>query len=257
MDTNSIQPLNGKVNVTIHKNYLVKDKDSNYAKVQRTTAGMNNVIAEVLKTTKVYDAATLTAVSMLFKEAALELLSKGIAVNLLEIVTAYPNALGSISSSNPNLSDIPSLTLGFKPSQDSLEAIRKANVSMAKQEDTSPAITEIEDLFTHKKDGSITKGKPVRLTGRRLKIAGEPEKTGLFLAPLGTNGKIDETESDWIRAADESFFRNTLIYLELTLPEALESGKSYTLVIKTASGRGKAVNKTVRKLVYGKPLTVN
>lgn len=145
MDTNSIQTLGGKVNVTIHKNYMLKDKDLNYAKVQRTTAGMNNVIAEILKKTKVYDAATLTAVSMLFKETVLELLSQGIAVNLLEIVTAYPNALGSISSTNPDLSDIPGLTLGFKPSQDSLDAIRKANVSMAKQEDTSPAVTEIED----------------------------------------------------------------------------------------------------------------
>lgn len=257
MDTNSIQTLGGKVNVTIHKNYMLKDKDLNYAKVQRTTAGMNNVIAEILKKTKVYDAATLTAVSMLFKETVLELLSQGIAVNLLEIVTAYPNALGSISSTNPDLSDIPGLTLGFKPSQDSLDAIRKANVSMAKQEDTSPAVTEIEDLFTHKKDGSITKGKPVRITGRRLKIAGEPDKTGLFLAPLGTDGKIDETESDWIRIADESFFRNTSVYLELTLPENLESGKSYNFVIKTASGRGKTVNKTIRKLVYKNTLTAS
>lgn len=88
MDTNSIQPLEGKVNVTIHKNYL-KDDNSNYVKVQRTTAGMNNVIAEVLKKSKVYDAATLTAVSMLFKEAALELISQGIAVNILEIGVVY------------------------------------------------------------------------------------------------------------------------------------------------------------------------
>ena len=43
MNTSKILPLGGTVNVTIHKNYLTQD-DSSYAKVQRTTAGMNNVI---------------------------------------------------------------------------------------------------------------------------------------------------------------------------------------------------------------------
>lgn len=256
MDTNSIQTLEGKVNVTIHKNYM-KDDDSSYAKVQRTKAGMNNVIAEVLKKSKVYDAATLTAVSMLFKEAALELLSQGITVNLLELVTAYPSVEGKISSLNPNISDIPGLTLGLTPSQEALEAVAKANVSMAKQEDTSPIISEIEDLSTHRKDCTITKGKPVRITGRRLKIAGEAGQTGLFLSPLGVDGRIDENESDWIKIPEENFFKNTLTFLELILPDNLESGKQYYLVIKTAAGRGKVVNKTVRKLVYTKPLSVS
>ena len=49
MNTNNIELMKGSVNVTIHKNYL-KDDDSTYAKVKRTTAGMNNVIATILKT---------------------------------------------------------------------------------------------------------------------------------------------------------------------------------------------------------------
>ena len=52
MNTNLIEPLNGSVNVTIHKNYL-KEDNSSYAKVQRTTAGMHNVIAAILAKTKV------------------------------------------------------------------------------------------------------------------------------------------------------------------------------------------------------------
>ena len=83
MNTNSITTLGGSVNVTIHKNYL-KEDDSTYARVQRTTAGMNNVIATILTHTKVFDEASLVATVMLFKTAILELLSQGISINLFE-----------------------------------------------------------------------------------------------------------------------------------------------------------------------------
>ena len=256
MNTNSIEPLNGSVNVTIHKNYL-KEDNSSYAKVQRTTAGMHNVIAAILAKTKVIDKATLVAAEMLFKDAILELLSLGISVNLFELGTLYPSAQGNIASENPNLSEIPNLTLNFTPSQEALSAVAKADISMAKLEENAPQISMIEDLSTHKKDFTVTAGKPIRITGRRLRVAGEAEKTGLFFAPQSSSGKIDETESDWIKLEENDFFKNTNTFIEIILPESLQSGKSYTLVIKTSSGRGKAVNKTVRKLEYEKALTVN
>ncbi|MBP5328766.1 MAG: DUF4469 domain-containing protein [Spirochaetaceae bacterium] len=256
MNTNMINTLRGKVNVTIHKNYL-KEDNSTYAKVQRTTAGMHNVIAAILNKTKVFDKASLVAVEMLFKDAILDLLSQGLSVNLFELGTLYPCAQGNIASDNPNISDIPNLSLNFTPSQEALAAVEKADISMAKLEEFAPQISIIEDLSTHLTNFTVTAGKPIRITGRRLKIAGEDEKTGLFLAPHNTEGKFDETESDWIRLDNNSFFKNTLTYLEVILPDTLETGKRYTLVIKTSAGRGKTVNKTVRELVYDKPLTVN
>ena len=78
-----------------------------------------------------------------------------------------------------------------------------------------------------------------------------------MLLKASLSGKIDETESDWIKLEENDFFKNTNTFIEIILPESLQSGKSYTLVIKTSSGRGKAVNKTVRKLEYEKALTVN
>lgn len=256
MNTNSITTLGGSVNVTIHKNYL-KEDNCTYAKVQRTTAGMNNVIATILTHTKVFDEASLVATVMLFKNAILELLSMGISINLFELGTLYPSAQGNINSSNPNISEIPSLTLGFTPSQEALDAVGKADISMAKIEDTTPQISTVEDLSTHKTDFTMTAGKPIRIMGRKLKVAGEADSVGLFFAPQTAEGKIDESESDWIKASDESFFKNTHTYLELILPETLESGRKYAIVIKTAAGRGKSVNKTVRKLVYERTVLVN
>lgn len=255
MNTNNIELMKGSVNVTIHKNYL-KGDDSTYAKVKRTTAGMNNVIATILKNSTLFDKATLVAAQMLFKEAILELLQQGISVSLFELGTLYPSAQGNIESANPSVEEIPSLTLGFTPSDEALKAIKKTDISMAQLEDTSPVINQIEDLSTHQTDCTVTNGMPVRITGRRLKIAGEDEKAGLFFAPQKEDGSIDKEESDWIRIEETKFFKNTSTYLELILPSNLVSGSKYTLVLRTASGRGNRVNKTLRSLIFEKTLTV-
>ncbi len=256
MNTNSIQTLGGTVNVTIHKNYL-KEDDSTYAKVQRTTAGMNNVIATILTHTKVFDEASLVASVMLFKDAMRELLSQGVAINLFELGTIYPCAQGNIPSSNPNISDLPNLTLKFTPSNEALKAVGKADISMAKIEETVPQISRIEDLSTHSSDCTISAGKPVRIKGRRLRIAGDENNVGLYFAQQTDSGKINENEAEWIKIDTSSFFKNTHTYLELILPDNLESGKSYFIVIRTSSGHGKTINKSIKELIYDVPVKVN
>ena len=256
MNTSNISNLKGSVNVTVHKNHLKQDAYSSYAKVQRTTAGMNNVIAKVLSKTKLFDEASLVASSMLFKEAILELLEQGISINILELGTLYPSAQGNIDNLNPNISDIPDLTLGFSPSQEALNAISKAEIGMTQVEESLPVILSIEDLSTHKTDYTVTLNMPIRIRGRRLKIAGDEEKVGLFFAPHNEEGFYDKSESNWIKISSENFFKNTASYLEVILKENLISGKTYSLIIKTSSGRGSTVNKSVRTLVYDIPITV-
>ncbi len=255
MNTNEIELLNGSVNVTIHKNYL-KNDDSTYARVKRTTAGMNNVIATILKRSTLLDKATLVAAQMLFKDAFLELLQQGTSINLFDLGTLYPSAQGNIEAANPSIEEIPSLTLGFTPSDEAIVAIRKTDISMAQLEDTNPVVNQIEDLSTHKTDWTVTSGMPVRITGRRLKIAGEDEKAGVFLAPQKTDGSIDKEETDWIRLEEKNFFKNTSSYLEVILPSTLASDSKYTLVIRTAAGRGNRINKTLRALMLDKAITV-
>lgn len=255
MNTNDIKLLNGSVNVTIHKNYL-KDDDSTYAKVKRTTAGMNNIFATILKNSTLMDKASLVAAQILFKDAILDLLQQGYSVNLFELGTLYLSAQGNIENANPSIEEIPSLVLGFTPSEEALSAIKGTDVSMTQLEETNPVINQIEDLLTHKTDCTVTNGMPVRITGRRLKIAGEDEKNGLFFAPQKPDGTIDAEETDWTRIEEEKFFKNTSSYLEFILPSTLTPDTEYSLVLRTSSGRGNRVNKTLRTLIFPKPLTV-
>ena len=96
MNTNTIENVGGSVNVTIHKNYFKQD-DTNHARVQRTTAGMDNVISLVCDKSTLFYKASLVAAQMLIKEAVLEQLKQGRDVNLFELGTLYHCDKGSIN----------------------------------------------------------------------------------------------------------------------------------------------------------------
>lgn len=88
-------------------------------------------------------------------------------------------------------------------------------------------------------------------------IAGDKTQVGLYFAPQNDNGKISENEAEWVKADSSSFFKNTHTYLELILPATLESGKSYFIVIRTASGHGNVINKTVKEMIYDTHVKAN
>ena len=227
MDTTKIETLGGSVNVTVHKNYLRND-DTSYARVQRTTASMSHVIATALKDSSYFREEDLVAAQMLFKRTVLSLLEQGTAVNLLELGVLYPTARGSIRSENPSVTDIPTLALGFIPAAEALAAVQKADIATAQVAECTPVINLVEDLSTHKSDCTLTANMPARIAGRRLRIAGAQEETGLFFAPQQANGTIDEDGVDWIRIADSRFFKNTAS----SFAQSAESLKSF---IKTYS----------------------
>ena len=94
--------LTDKVNVTIHTLSL-SEKDISFAKVQRNTAYIGNIIDKILEHNKVMDRETLLYSAGLFRNGILELLKSGKAVDLLEMGVLYIKPDGSIDSSNPSI----------------------------------------------------------------------------------------------------------------------------------------------------------
>lgn len=86
------------------------------------------------------------------------------------------------------------------------------NVDAAVKEDCGPTISTIEDRFTFKTDGSATLGKPVRITGKLLRIAGEDD-TGIFLSKLDENGAHSSAMQTWLKVSkigtDDVLFRTS------------------------------------------------
>lgn len=254
MQTNLIE-LNKAVNVTVHRNYLKSDKSS-YARVKRKKVGINSVIAEILKHNNVLDKATLIHSAILFKDGILNVLKSGHAVDLFELGTLYLTANGNINSANPNISDIPQISLGFTPSLEACRSVKDVQIDCTIKEDNLTSITMIEDRYSFKTDDTITAGKSVSIYGKKLRISGEESEVGVFFAPQQTDGNIDITGSDWIHVKESQLGTNMPSCLNFFLPQELIAGNKYTLIIKTASSGGKRVNKNIRKMVYDNVITI-
>lgn len=244
---------NGKVvNVTLHKNYL-KDDDSSFAKVKRNTASAENLIAVIkeMSASKI-DEGYLMYCAGLFKKAILEKLRQGEAVNVFDLGTFFLTACGNIKGSVPSASDVPELSVGFTPSELVKAAVKDISVNLAVMEETSPVINTVTDYATGQETHSLTLGSAVSIKGDRLKIAGEPETTGFYFAPEAENGSFDMENAVRVPL----LVKNYPTELSFMLPADLQAGKSYYLVIKTASGKGTRVNKTIRTGVSSFTVTV-
>lgn len=246
--------LTDKVNVTMHSIPLTS-KNISYAKVQRNTAYIGNVIDKILEKTKVMDRETLLYAAGLLRNGILELLKAGKAVDLLEMGILYIKPDGSMDSGNPDISDVPQMSLAFTPSELALESVKNVTVAADITEINEPEISEIFDMSTRTSGTAVTKGHSVRLKGKRLKVAGEEEGTGIFLANCDAEGNYDKDISKWNHINTSELIDNTASNLLFNIPNELESGK-YRLFVKTAYGSGTRINKTVRSGLFPKVITV-
>lgn len=249
--------LSSSVNVTVHKNHLDTKNITSYAKVCRKTADVENVIAKIARKSGSLDEATLMHSAILFKNGIIEQLKAGYAVNLFNLGVLYLKVSGSIEGENPTAAEIPSVSAAFSASDELLSEIGAVQVGEAIKEKSESAITGFEERFGYLTDGTCYKGKAVRLTGRRLKIAGKDEsesKIGIFFAEQGKNGSYPADESEWLKVTNIG--TNTPSLLEFYPPDGVSEGKNYSLILRTSSGSGKRVNKTAREAVWSGTVSV-
>lgn len=249
--------LSSSVNVTVHKNHLDTKNITSYAKVCRKTADVENVIAKIAKKSGSLDEATLMHSAILFKNGIIEQLKAGYAVNLFNLGVLYLKVSGSIEGENPTASEIPSVSVAFSASDELLSETGAVQVGEAIKEKSESAITGFEERFGYLTDGTCYKGKSVRLTGQRLKIAGKDEsesKIGIFFAAQGENGSYLADESEWLKVTNIG--TNTPSLLEFYPPDGVSEGKNYSLILRTASGNGNRVNKTMRETVWSGTVSV-
>ncbi|MBP3710411.1 MAG: DUF4469 domain-containing protein [Treponema sp.] len=237
--------LSDTVNVTIHQSYL-QDENASYGKVQRNTAYIGNVIEAIVRQNNTLKEETLLFAAGLLRDGMLELLSQGKAVDVLELGVIYPKVSESMDTATPDVSDIPQLVLGYTASTKALSAVAHLTAGATIAAQSVPVIKEAWDMKQCAANGTLTAGQGVRLTGRKLKIAGKAEATGVFFVPVDDSGSIDESGSNWIRAAEtKKLSQNTQGTLLFVLNKDIAPG-TYKIVIKTAFGNGERVNKTVR-----------
>lgn len=245
--------IKGKVNVTVH-NGTINQKDYSYAKVQRNVALMGNVIDDVLEHNKNLDRATLFYAAELIKTSILNQLKNGKAVNVLELGTLYIKPTGAIEGASAKIENIPEMTTGFTPSEETLAAVKNIGVAGDVTMANLPEVTNIFDMHKEEVTDSISKGFTVRIKGDKLKIAGD--EAGLFFVPCDSTGKKDEDEANWVQVKPTSFMDNTAKTLVFNVPSDIADG-TYKLIIRTAYGSGSRINKSFRQGEYANIVTIS
>ena len=246
--------LSDTVNVTMHT-LTFSDKTVSYAKVKRNTAFIGNIVSKILEHNKVMDRETLLYSAGLFRNAILELLKAGKAVDLLEMGILYIKPDGSIESEEPGIDDVPKMTLSFTPSDIALEAVKDVTAGADISTTNEPLISSLYNIHTKTSGTRLSKGYSARITGRRMKIAGDEAETGLYLASCSEDGTYDMDSSTWTCLGMENIVDNTNTKILFNIPDTVTSGK-YRLLIKTAYGSGTRINKTVRTGVYGETVLI-
>ena len=246
--------MSDTVNVTMHS-LSQFDKDISYARVQRNTVYIGNIIDKVQEQNKTLDRETLLFSAGLLRNGILELLKAGKSVDLLELGTLYIKPGGSMDTTSPSISDVPAMGLAFTPSELALNAVRGVTVAGDVTESNAPLITGMYNVSARADGAAAAKGQTVRLKGKRLKIAGEQSEVGIFFAPCDESGKYEGEVSSWFQIPESELVDNTTSSLLFNMPGGIESG-TYRLIVRTAYGSGSRVNKTVRSGVFADIVSV-
>lgn len=217
------------LSVTLHENKFTND-GTYYATVSRNTATFKNILSEIAEDNKGMDPFMLQFAAILIQKKILKMLEQGKAVNVLDLGTMYI-AMKCNAKGKSDVTGNGNFYIKFTPSALANEAISSLGVDKIVYADGSPEITETADLSTGKEDGTLSAGKPCRIRGGRLKIGGDG--SGLFFAPVDSEGKMNADESSWSEVEGKALFRNKPTELNFFVPAALTSG-GYKIVLRTA-----------------------
>ena len=236
------------LSVTLHENNFTKD-GSYYATVSRNTATFKNILSEIAEDNKGMDPFMLQFAAILIQKKILKMLEQGKAVNVLDLGTMYI-AMKCNAKGKSDVSESGNFYIKFTPTPLANEAIASLSVDKIVYADGSPEITRIEDLSDAESEGKLTKGKPCRITGSRLKLGGE--NWGIYFAPVDSEGNMNSDESSWIKTDESSLFRNKPSELNFFVPDSLTEG-NWQIVLRTSYlGKGtsrKTMLETVSEII--------
>ena len=218
----------GSGKITLYASRL-HDGRKFYGKFERKTIDTNTLIARIQKRKAGTNELALQQTAGFLKEEILEALSRGESVNVLDLGTIYPGIKGRYNGKTFDSGEKQLFTAKFTPSQVANSALSNVGIKEISVADSSPLITSVINLITGRADGRLTKGKSVHIDGERLKIGGE--KGGVFLCPLDESREPVKDEGAWISCP--VITRNTAKNLEFFLPDELESGAEFKILLRT------------------------
>ena len=224
----TLENANSSISVKLHQNYLKKD-GTYYVRVDRHNVKFNNIISELAEENKAIDPHLLQYAAILIQKKILKLIQQGKAVNVLDLGTLYIT-MKCNAKDKKDVHGKGIFGVKFAPTQLTLDSVSLLDVGSVIYADPNVYITDVVDLYTNKENTTLTKEKPAKITGSKLKLGSK--ESGIYFAPIDSTEEINSDESTWIKVPENSIFRNKPGELNFFVPNNTESGK-YCIIVRT------------------------
>jgi len=173
----------------------------------------------------------------------------GFAVNTQWFIV-QPNVKGVVNSPNEKFNPAKhTLSLDFKAGSLLRKELKGVDVEILGVATAGLSITEVTDIRTGSVNDLLTPGRNLRITGTRLKIAGDNPTNGVFF--------INMTTEERTKVDDRDFTTNNPSELAVLIPDLPEG--TYQLEVTTQFSSGGSNNqllKEPRTAVFDRILTV-
>lgn len=228
-----------KINVVIYPNQFSNDENSYYGRVTRNTVTQEQLIKGILddnqNTNTGLNAYILNFAMDRMKTRILAELKAGNAVNVLDLGTMYLTLKGSftVAGETPDVSAVQgkSLSVAFSPSESIQDTVSQLKIGSVSATLKGPVINSIVNLTEKKESKDFSAGNVIELKGNRLKISGS--SSGVFFAPVNSQGENDSDESKWIQVPEENILKSYPKSLIFQVPAAVSPGK-YVIAVRTS-----------------------
>ncbi len=232
----SFNDVEAQGKIVLFKNYLEKG-NAYYGRFDRKTVTTRTLIARIQARKAGTNELNVQEIAGFLKEEILTALRNGEAVNVMDLGTMFISTKGKYNGSSFVTGDgSKPLQVKFTPSrlaQETIENIRVTDISTA---DEGMKIRSVSDRFTGMEDSVISMGREILLKGILLKLS-DTDGCGVFFCPVDADGNPDMNKSSWIKAP--VITENTSGRLGVYVPEELEEGRSYCMLVRTDYTRRK------------------
>ena len=245
MANNPLQqsPHDNKITVTLCVNNFAEKPDTYYGRIVRDKVTLENQLAHIAETNTagINKFLMINSAGLLSTEIT-DAIKLAKAVEILDLGVLYVVPECNITGKNPKTSDITKFGLRFEPYKKLTDIVSGLSANQIVFSDGFPKIDTITNLNDGNTNNILKAGKPVSISGTKIKLFGNT--AGIFLAPLDKDKKAVTDEKKWIPIPATSVFRNQPSLLEFIMPDGLEGGAKYRIVIRTSYTSGKTERKT-------------
>lgn len=242
---------NGKGTIKLYPDHL--NGDSSYVgRFDRKTVDINTLIARIQEKKAGTNELALQHSAAFIKEEVIEALSKGEAVNLLDLGTLYISVnvkFDGSAAEKKQKADKKTFRVKFTPSPLVQSAVDSIEIERMYMANVGPEIISIKDNYTGLTDGTVSAGKDIEIKGKNLKLD-DSEASGIYFCPLDEKGNIATDESRWLKS--KKVIYNKPQTIRCYVPDDIDKTAEYKILLRTSkSSRNRQPLKEKREALSG------